>query len=207
MLRCPAAQRRFRNIRRIGEKERNKQMVKTWNVSAETKALAPDIGCLPVCVPVNVLARPCAQHTRRMRDAPAPTLVSNTAATWSECDAGKNLPVTIHSTIPLPAMATNIIRPNTMAQIVFCSQGNSYGRVGEGNKHSVRKSLDSARGREIYWKIYLCPMCIYSNYFKYPIASHSKNKYVEIFWTLLFVFLSVVVVVLCTNQFTLQWVT
>uniref|UniRef100_A0A1B0AZD7 Uncharacterized protein n=1 Tax=Glossina palpalis gambiensis TaxID=67801 RepID=A0A1B0AZD7_9MUSC len=35
-----------------------------------------------------------------------------------------------------PVMATNNIIPKTMAHIVFCSQGNSYGRVGEGNKHS-----------------------------------------------------------------------
>lgn len=41
----------------------------------------------------------------------------------------------------LPAMATNSITPKMMAQIVFCSHGNSYGLVGEGNKHSVRKSL------------------------------------------------------------------
>lgn len=52
--------------------------------------------------------------------------------------------------MPLPAMATNIIRPNTMAQMVFCSHGSSYGRVGDGNRHSVRKSLHNDGKREIY---------------------------------------------------------
>lgn len=55
MLRCPEAKRATSNVRRGKERgngggERNKQMVKMWNVTAETKASAPDISCLCSCL-------------------------------------------------------------------------------------------------------------------------------------------------------------
>lgn len=54
-------------------------------------------------------------------------------------------------------MATNIIRPKIIAQIVFCSHGNSYGLVGDGNRHSVRKSL---------WKIQKYHQCCIAKFRK-----------------------------------------
>uniref|UniRef100_A0A1A9VEM7 Uncharacterized protein n=1 Tax=Glossina austeni TaxID=7395 RepID=A0A1A9VEM7_GLOAU len=54
-----------------------------------------------------------------------------------ECGKKKSYAGMDIRTMQFPVMATNNIIPKTMAQIVFCSQGNSYGRVGEGNKHSA----------------------------------------------------------------------
>lgn len=127
-----------------------------------------------------------------------------------------DLPVTIHKTIPLPAMATNIIRPNTMAQIVFCSQGNSYGLVGEGNKHSVRKSLQSRieRKHDILKNIVVFYVYLLEKWYCI-VSMHSKNKYAENLLNTSVCFplrrrivvgVVVVVVVMCTNQFTLQLV-
>lgn len=51
------------------------------------------------------------------------------------------LPNTIQITMQFPIIAIKSINPNKSVQSAFCSHGISYGRLGDGLKHSVMKSL------------------------------------------------------------------